>query len=91
MLKENVVGEGTGIRTPDSARAARLARWWSRRRNSRRAYGDNLLFENLNFSLPPGGIVGVVGPNGAGKTTLFRLIVGRRETGQRRRCASGTR
>jgi ATP-binding cassette ChvD family protein len=41
-----------------------------------KAYGENLLFENLNFSLPPGGIVGVIGPNGAGKTTLFRLITG---------------
>ena len=41
-----------------------------------KAYGDNLLFENLTFSLPPGGIVGVIGPNGAGKTTLFRLITG---------------
>ena len=41
-----------------------------------KAYGDNLLFENLTFSLPPGGIVGVIGPNGAGKTTLFRLIIG---------------
>jgi ATP-binding cassette ChvD family protein len=41
-----------------------------------KAYGENLIFENLNFSLPPGGIVGVVGPNGAGKTTLIRLITG---------------
>lgn len=39
-----------------------------------KGYGDKLLFEDLNFSLPPGGIVGVIGPNGAGKTTLFRLI-----------------
>ncbi len=42
--------------------------------NVMKAYGDKLLFENLEFSLPPGGIVGVIGPNGAGKTTLFRLI-----------------
>ena len=41
-----------------------------------KAYGDNLIFENLTFSLPPGGIVGVIGPNGAGKTTLFRMITG---------------
>jgi energy-dependent translational throttle protein EttA len=41
-----------------------------------KGYGDRLLFENLNFSLPRGGIVGVIGPNGAGKTTLFRMIAG---------------
>lgn len=41
-----------------------------------KAYDDRLLFENLNFSLPPGGIVGVIGPNGAGKTTLFRMLTG---------------
>ena len=41
-----------------------------------KAYGDRLLFEHLNFVLPPAGIVGVIGPNGAGKTTLFRLIMG---------------
>jgi ATP-binding cassette ChvD family protein len=41
-----------------------------------KAYGSNLLFDNLSFSLPPGGIVGVIGPNGAGKTTLFRMITG---------------
>jgi len=42
----------------------------------RKAYGDKLLFDDLSFSLPRGGIVGVIGPNGAGKTTLFRLITG---------------
>ena len=41
-----------------------------------KGYGDNLLFENVSFSLPRGGIVGVIGPNGAGKTTLFRMITG---------------
>jgi len=41
-----------------------------------KAFGDRLLFENLEFSLPPAGIVGVIGPNGAGKTTLFRMIAG---------------
>ncbi|MBI5299265.1 MAG: ATP-binding cassette domain-containing protein, partial [Deltaproteobacteria bacterium] len=39
------------------------------------AYGDKILFENLSFSLPQGGIVGVIGPNGAGKTTLFKMIM----------------
>jgi ATP-binding cassette ChvD family protein len=40
-----------------------------------KAYGDRILFENMNFALPPGGIIGVIGPNGAGKTTLFKLII----------------
>ena len=44
--------------------------------NVSKSYGDRLLFDNLNFKLPPAGIVGVIGPNGAGKTTLFRLIMG---------------
>ena len=41
-----------------------------------KAFGENLLYEDLNFKLPPAGIVGVIGPNGAGKTTLFRMIMG---------------
>jgi ATP-binding cassette ChvD family protein len=41
-----------------------------------KAYGDHVLFENLDFALPPGGIVGVIGPNGAGKTTLLKMIIG---------------
>ena len=45
-------------------------------RDLKKGYGDNLLIDNLNFTLPRGGIVGVIGPNGAGKTTLFRMITG---------------
>ncbi|MEM6476971.1 MAG: energy-dependent translational throttle protein EttA, partial [Pseudomonadota bacterium] len=45
-------------------------------KNISKAYGDKLLFENLSFMLPPGGIVGVIGPNGAGKSTLFKMITG---------------
>ena len=44
-----------------------------------KSYGDKLLFENLDFTLPPGGIVGVIGPNGAGKSTLFKLITGQEQ------------
>lgn len=44
--------------------------------NLTKSYGDRILFENLSFSLPPAGIVGIIGPNGAGKTTLFRIIMG---------------
>jgi len=45
----------------------------------RKAYGDHLLYEDLSFNLPKGGIVGIIGPNGAGKTTLFRILTGREQ------------
>ncbi|MDO8805767.1 MAG: energy-dependent translational throttle protein EttA [Elusimicrobiota bacterium] len=45
-------------------------------KNVTKAYGDKVLMENMNFSLPPGGIIGIIGPNGAGKTTLFKMITG---------------
>ncbi|HMN29296.1 MAG TPA: energy-dependent translational throttle protein EttA, partial [Caldilineaceae bacterium] len=44
-----------------------------------KAFGDNLLYENLTFSVPPGAIVGIIGPNGAGKTTLFRMVIGQEQ------------
>lgn len=44
--------------------------------NVAKGYGDRVLYDNMNFMLPPGGIIGVIGPNGAGKTTLFRMITG---------------
>jgi ATP-binding cassette ChvD family protein len=47
--------------------------------NLTKAYGDKLLVENLSFSLPPGGIVGVIGPNGAGKSTLFKMLTGQEQ------------
>src|SRR6202045_1623511 len=48
-------------------------------RGVRKAYGDKLLIDDLSFTLPRGGIVGVIGPNGAGKTTLFRMITGQEQ------------
>ncbi|MGE0442703.1 MAG: energy-dependent translational throttle protein EttA, partial [Gemmatimonadales bacterium] len=48
-------------------------------KNVKKGFGDRLLFENLNFALPRGGIVGIIGPNGAGKTTLFRMITGQEQ------------
>ena len=48
-------------------------------KNLCKAYGDNIIMENVNFSLPPGGIVGIIGPNGAGKTTLLRMLMSQEE------------
>jgi ATP-binding cassette ChvD family protein len=56
--------------------APRLGNDVVRAKGLKKSYGDNLLFENLNFDLPRAGIVGIIGPNGAGKTTLFRMING---------------
>jgi sulfate-transporting ATPase len=61
------------IRIPAGPRLGDLV---VRAESIRKAYGDKLLFENLSFDLPKGGIVGIVGPNGAGKTTLLRMITG---------------
>ena len=77
---ENLVKEGGGQRDEDIEifipPGPRLGELVIEAKNVSKAFGDKLLFENLNFSLPRGGIVGVIGPNGAGKTTLFRMITG---------------
>ncbi len=75
MLKENVAEKEREfeILIPPGPRLGTLV---VEAQNLAKSYGDTLLFENVNFALPPGGIVGVIGPNGAGKTTLFRMIVG---------------
>ncbi|MDD3180856.1 MAG: energy-dependent translational throttle protein EttA [Opitutaceae bacterium] len=75
MLKENVDEKEKEfeIIIPPGPRLGTLV---VEARKVAKGYGENLLFENLDFMLPPGGIVGVIGPNGAGKTTLFRLITG---------------
>jgi len=75
MLKENVAEKEREfeILIPPGPRLGTLV---VEAKGLSKSYGENLLFENVNFSLPPGGIVGVIGPNGAGKTTLFRLVVG---------------
>src|SRR5689334_18187606 len=75
MLKENVAEKEREFELviPPGPRLGTLV---VEAKNLAKSYGDNILFENLTFALPPGGIVGVIGPNGAGKTTLFRLITG---------------
>jgi sulfate-transporting ATPase len=73
MLKQNVAEKERDFELliPPGPRLGTLV---VEAQNLAKSYGDNVLFENVNFSLPPGGIVGVIGPNGAGKTTMFRLI-----------------
>ncbi len=75
MLKQNVAEKERDFELliPPGPRLGTLV---VEAQNLAKSYGDNVLFENVNFSLPPGGIVGVIGPNGAGKTTMFRLITG---------------
>ncbi len=75
LLNQNLekVQEDLEIYIPPGPRLGELV---IQAQNVSKAYGDKLLYENLNFSLPQGGIVGVIGPNGAGKTTLFRMIMG---------------
>ena len=60
-------------------------------RGLKKAYGDTVLFDDLTFTLPRGGIVGVIGPNGAGKTTTFQLITGQETAGRAARCGSARR
>jgi energy-dependent translational throttle protein EttA len=75
--EQNVRLEGVEIHIPAGPRLGDLV---VEAEDVAKGFGDRLLFEGLTFSLPPGGIVGVVGPNGAGKTTLFRMIVGEEQT-----------
>jgi ATP-binding cassette ChvD family protein len=71
--QERSVSEGVEIVIPPGPRLGDVV---VEAEHLRKAYGDRLLIDDLSFSLPPGGIVGVIGPNGAGKTTLFRMITG---------------
>ena len=75
MLKQNVAAQEREfeLMIPPGPRLGALV---VEAKGLTKSYGENVLFEDVNFSLPPGGIVGVIGPNGAGKTTLFRLIIG---------------
>ncbi len=59
--------------------------------NLRKGFGDRLLIEDLSFSLPRAGIVGIIGPNGAGKTTLFRMITGAPRLADPARAVDGSR
>ena len=81
---DNLVAEASD-RKPDAAQIVipvfdRLGATVIEAKGLTKGYGDHLLIENLEFNLPPGGIVGVIGPNGAGKTTLFRMITGQEKS-----------
>ncbi len=77
LLQEDAKTEGTtATRQIQIPAGPRLGDLVVEAKTLRKGYGDRLLIDDLSFSLPPGGIVGVIGPNGAGKTTLFRMIVG---------------
>ncbi|MEM1271539.1 MAG: energy-dependent translational throttle protein EttA [Bacteroidota bacterium] len=77
---ERLLSEETGERREELEifipAGGRLGKVVVEAQNVSKAFGDKLLYEDLTFSLPPGGIVGIVGPNGAGKTTLFKMIMG---------------
>jgi len=75
MLADDLEGrhEDVEIHIPPGPRLGNLV---IEARGVSKAYGDVLLYEDMSFALPPGGIIGVIGPNGAGKTTLFRMITG---------------
>jgi ATP-binding cassette ChvD family protein len=75
MLKENVAEKEREFEIIIPA-GPRLGALVVEAQKLSKAYGEKVLFEDVNFSLPPGGIVGVIGPNGAGKTTMFKLITG---------------
>ena len=76
LLNQDVEEEGAGDRDLHPARARGSGKLVIEAAKVTKAYGDKLLMQDLSFSLPPGGIVGIIGPNGAGKTTLFRMITG---------------
>jgi len=76
LLKEHAQERAASFREIQFAPPPRLGDNVVDAINITKTYGDKLLFENLSFRLPPGGIVGIIGPNGAGKSTLFKMIMG---------------
>lgn len=72
----DVRDDAAQIQIPTSRKLGKLV---VKAEHLKKSFGDKLLFDDLSFDLPPGGIVGVIGPNGAGKTTLFRMIIGQEQ------------